>query len=161
MKQTILLLVSFLLVQCSCSIAQQKTSVSDFGFLKGSWTMNTAKGRIVESWKMSKDSGMVGISFSINNTGDSTLPETIKIYESAGSIYYEPTGNGAGNNSTVSFKLISAENGIFVFENRNHDFPQRISYQSQSQSNVLAWIEGTVNGKFRKIEFPYSREKLN
>jgi hypothetical protein len=28
-------------------------------------------------------------------------------------------------------------------------------------SNVLAWIEGTVNGKFRKIEFPYSREKLN
>ncbi len=160
MKQK-LLMFSFLLVLCSGSIAQQKTSVGDFGFLKGSWTMNTAKGRIVESWKISKDAGMDGISFSISNAGDSTLLETIKIYESAGSIYYEPTGNGAGNDSTVSFKLISAENGIFVFENRNHDFPQRISYQPQSASNVLARIEGTVNGKFRKIEFPYSREKLN
>jgi len=160
MKQK-LLLFSFLLALCSGSIAQQRTSVSDFSFLKGSWTMNTAKGRIVESWKMSKDSGMDGISFSISNSGDSTLLETIRIYESAGSIYYEPSGNGPGNDSTVSFKLISVENGIFVFENRNHDFPQRISYQSQSASNVLAWIEGTVNGKFRKIEFPYSREKLN
>jgi len=160
MKQK-LLMFSFLILLCSGSIAQQKTSVSDFGFLNGSWTMNTGKGRIVESWKMNKDSAMDGISFSISTTGDSTLLETIKIYESAGSIYYEPTGNGAGNDSTVSFKLISAENGIFVFENRNHDFPQRISYQSKSASNVLAWIEGTVNGKFRKIEFPYSREKLD
>jgi hypothetical protein len=160
MKQK-LLLFSFLFVLCFESISQERTSLSDFIFLKGSWTMNTAKGRIVESWKMSKDSGMDGISFSISNTGDSTLLETIKLYESDGSIYYEPTGNGAGNNSTVSFKLISSENGIFVFENRNHDFPQRISYQFQSANNVLAWIEGTVNGKFRKIEFPYSREKLN
>lgn len=154
-------LFSFLLVLCSGSIAQQRTSLSDFGFLMGSWTMDSAKGRIVESWKMNKDSGMDGISFSISNTGDSTLLETIKIYESAGSIYYEPTGNGAGNDSVVSFKLISAENGIFVFENRNHDFPQRISYQSQPPGNILAWIEGTVNGRFRKIEFPYSKEKLN
>ena len=160
MKQK-LLLFGVLLVISSGSIAQQRTSVSDFGFLKGSWTMNTAKGRIVESWKMNKDSGMDGISFSISNTGDSTLLETIKLYESAGSIYYEPTANGAGNVSTVAFKLISVKNGIFVFENKNHDFPQRISYQSQSASNVLAWIEGTVNGKFRKIEFPYNREKLN
>ncbi|HQT22580.1 MAG: hypothetical protein B7X86_06140 [Sphingobacteriales bacterium 17-39-43] len=160
MKQK-LLLFSLFFVLCFESNAQQRTSLSDFDFLKGSWTMNTAKGRIVESWKMSKDSRMYGISFSISNAGDSTLLETIKIYESAGSIYYEPTGNGAGNDSTVSFKLVSAEDGIFVFENKNHDFPQRISYHFQSASNVLAWIEGTVNGKFRKIEFPYSREKLN
>ena len=160
MKQK-LLLFSFLFVLCFEAIAQQKTSVSDFDFLKGSWTMNTAKGRIVESWKMSKDSGMDGISFSISTAGDSTLLETIKLYESDGSIYYEPSGNGPGNDSTVRFKLISAKDGIFVFENKNHDFPQRISYQYQSANNVLAWIEGTVNSKFRKIEFPYSRERLN
>jgi len=123
--------------------------------------MNTAKGRIVESWKMDNGSRMAGISFSISNTGDSTLLETIKLYESAGIVYYEPTGNGAGNDTTVSFKLISAINGIFVFENKDHDFPQRISYQLLSENKVLAWIEGTVNGKFRKIEFPYNREQQN
>lgn len=156
-----LLLFVFFLVLSSGSSAQLKTSLSDFGFLKGSWSMNTSKGRIVELWKMNIDSGMDGISYAISSTGDSTLLETIKLYESAGSIYYEPTGNGAGNDSTVTFKLVSANNKIFVFENKNHDFPQRISYQLQSANKILAWIEGNVNGKFRKIEFPYIRELLD
>jgi len=141
------------------SIAQPKPLLSDLGFLKGNWTMNTSKGRIVESWKMNSDSGMDGISYSVSSKGDSTLLETIKLYESDGNIYYEPTGYGAGNDSTVSFRLISANQGVYVFENIDHDFPQKISYQMQSQNNILAWIEGTVNGNFRKIEFPYSRDK--
>lgn len=147
------------LILSSASIAQQKNSLRDFGFLNGSWTMNTENGRIVEFWKMNNDSGMDGISYSISNKGDSTLLETIKLYESSGNIFYEPTGNGAGNDSTVSFRLISTNQGVYVFENIHHDFPQRISYQLRSQNNILAWIEGTVNGKFRTIEFPYSREK--
>lgn len=154
-----LLISIFLLGHYSALIAQHHNSVKDFGFLKGSWTMNTAKGRIVESWGISKNSGMEGISFSISNSGDSTLLETIKIHESEGSIYYTPTGYGPGNDSTVSFRLISVKGKTFVFENKDHDFPQRISYQYQSEKKVLAWIEGTVNGKFKKIEFPYSKEK--
>jgi len=150
----------FLLGLCSSSIAQHQNSVKDFGFLKGSWTMNTAKGRIVESWRKNKNSGMDGKSFSISNTGDSTLLETMKIHESEGNIFFTPTGYRPGNDSTVSFKLISASGKTFVFENKNHDFPQRISYQYQSSKNVLAWIEGNVNGKFSKIEFPYKKEKL-
>jgi len=141
------------------SSAQPKTSLRDFDFLKGNWSMNTSTGRIVESWKGNNDSGMDGISYSISSKGDSTLLETIKLYESDGNIYYEPTGNGTGNDSTVSFKLISANQGVYVFENIHHDFPQKISYQLQSQNNILAWIEGTINGNFRKIEFPYSRDK--
>lgn len=143
------------------SIAQPKISLRDFDFLKGNWSMNTSTGRIVESWKWNNDSGMDGISYSISSKGDSTLLETIKLYESNGNIYYEPTGNGAGNDSTVSFRLISANQGVYVFENIYHDFPQKISYQLQSQNNILAWIEGIVNGNFRKIEFPYSRDKYD
>jgi len=143
----------------SAAGAQQKTSIRDFDFLKGNWTMNTSNGRIVELWKMNSDSGMDGISYSINNKGDSTLLETIKLYESLGNIYYEPTGKGPGNDSTVSFKLISTNQGVYVFENIHHDFPQKISYQLQSRNNILAWIEGALNGNFRKIEFPYNREK--
>ncbi len=156
-----LLLFGLFLALCSGSIAQLKTSLKDFRFLEGSWTMNTIKGRIVESWKWNNDFRMDGISFSISKTGDSTLLETIKLYKSADGIFYEPTGNGATNNSTVGFKLISAKKGIFVFENKNHDFPQRISYQSLSANNILAWIEGTVDGKLKKIEFPYNKEIID
>lgn len=154
-----LLFAGLCILFSAASIAQQKPSLRDFSFLEGSWTMKTIKGRIVESWKMNNDSGMDGISYSISNKGDSTLLETIKLYESLGNIYYEPSGSGAGNNSTVAFKLISQREGVFVFENKNHDFPQRICYQFKSENTILAWIEGTANGKFKMIEFPYVREK--
>lgn len=156
-----LLITCFLIGLCSALFAQHRNSVRDFTFLKGSWTMNTEKGRIVESWKVNKDSGMDGISFSISHAGDSTMLETVKIHESGGSIYYTPTGYGPGNDSTVSFRLISAIGKTFVFENLNHDFPQRIGYQFQSENKILAWIEGTVNNQFRKVEFPYTREGRN
>jgi len=158
--QKTLIIIYFLLGICSASIAQNQYSIKDFSFLRGSWTMKTEKGRIVESWRINKDSEMEGISFSINNTGDSTLLEKIRIHESEGSIYYTPTGFEPGNDSTVAFRLISAKGKTFIFENKNHDFPQRISYQFQSSKKVLAWIEGNVNGKFNKVEFPYTKERL-
>lgn len=155
-----LLLFCFLLGICSTSVAQNQYSMKDFGFLIGTWTMKTEMGRIIESWTKSKDSGMDGISFSISSIGDRTLLEKIRLHESEGSIYYTPTGFEPSNNSTVSFKLISSKGKTFIFENKNHDFPQLISYQLKSPKKIFAWIEGNVNGKFNRIEFPYTRERL-
>ena len=42
-----------------------------------------------------------------------------------------------------------------VFENPQHDFPQRISYELKGDGTLLAAIEGTKNGKTRRVEFPY------
>ena len=48
--------------------------------------------------------------------------------------------------------------GIAVlFENPQHDFPQRVGYRSSGPDTMLAWIEGTAKGKSRKLEFPYRR----
>jgi hypothetical protein len=46
-----------------------------------------------------------------------------------------------------------------VFENKTHDFPQKITYQFTSDDVMLATIEGTMNGKTEKIDFKYSRIK--
>ena len=47
-----------------------------------------------------------------------------------------------------------------VFENLQHDFPQRVAYQRQG-ADLLAWIEGPANGAaggaMRRIEYPYRR----
>jgi hypothetical protein len=43
-----------------------------------------------------------------------------------------------------------------VFENPAHDFPQRIRYRA-SGAALQARIEGTMNGKTRGIDFPYTR----
>jgi hypothetical protein len=45
---------------------------------------------------------------------------------------------------------------IRQFENPKHDFPQRIGYERKGNA-LLAWIEGTQDGKVRRLEFPYLR----
>ncbi|HKT80802.1 MAG TPA: DUF6265 family protein [Vicinamibacterales bacterium] len=44
-----------------------------------------------------------------------------------------------------------------VFENLEHDFPQRVGYRLDGASRLLAWVEGTAEGRTRRIEFPYQR----
>jgi len=45
-----------------------------------------------------------------------------------------------------------------VFENPQHDFPQRISYKLNPDGTLLAAIDGTKAGKIRRVEFPYKRD---
>ena len=50
-----------------------------------------------------------------------------------------------------------ATDSTVVFENRTHDFPQRVGYRKVGADSLLAWIEGERNGRTRRIEFPYRR----
>jgi hypothetical protein len=44
-----------------------------------------------------------------------------------------------------------------VFEAPEHDFPQRVGYRRVGADSVRAWVEGTMEGTARRIEFPYAR----
>ena len=46
---------------------------------------------------------------------------------------------------------------MVVFENPQHDFPQKVGYQRTNPDTLLAWIEGSEKGQVRRIEFPYRR----
>src|SRR6202007_1922331 len=43
-----------------------------------------------------------------------------------------------------------------MFENLEHDFPQRVGYR-RAGSALTAWIEGTQDGNIRRIDFSYHR----
>lgn len=43
------------------------------------------------------------------------------------------------------------------FENRAHDFPQRIAYRAVGDDSLHAWIEGTAKGRPRRVDFRYRR----
>ena len=40
-----------------------------------------------------------------------------------------------------------------LFENPAHDFPQQVGYRREEGDRMVAWIEGTSNGKPRRVEF--------
>ena len=57
---------------------------------------------------------------------------------------------------SAEFVSITASSNEVVFENAQHDFPQRVGYQRQG-ADLAAWIEGTKDGQTRRIDFHYRR----
>lgn len=151
-------IILFCLALVQLSANAQETTLKNFSFLTGSWEMKTNTGKIVERWQKHQDS-LTGSSYRYNTKGDSILTETIVLKKIEGNWQFSVTGYEKGNEGKTNFKLVSSKNNTFVFENKQHDFPQRIVYQNKGKTELLAWIEGEINGKTRKIDFPYNRIK--
>lgn len=52
----------------------------------------------------------------------------------------------------VYFKLTSANDSL-VFENPQHDFPQRIVYRPQEPAGWVAFVSGSMQGEQRMMQF--------
>jgi hypothetical protein len=57
----------------------------------------------------------------------------------------------------VTFVLRRIRDAEVVFENREHDYPQRIVYALDGDSKLRARIEGTQADAPRVVEFPMTR----
>jgi hypothetical protein len=53
----------------------------------------------------------------------------------------------------------TASDATVVFENPEHDFPQRVGYKRNGSDALDAWIEGQANGKSRRVDFSYQRAR--
>jgi hypothetical protein len=53
--------------------------------------------------------------------------------------------------------MISSDSNNFIFENKEHDFPQRIIYHIVNKDSVHAWIEGTHDGKAGREDYFFAR----
>ena len=62
------------------------------------------------------------------------------------------------NAEDTAFKLIRSTLNDVVFENKVHDFPQRVIYKLQG-TKMTGRIEGINNGKFLGIDFPMNKVK--
>jgi hypothetical protein len=131
--------------------------LNKFDWITGSWEKISERYSSFEMWEKINDSTFAGKSFTISG-GDTVSFESIEIQLNNGEIFYIPTVRGQNENKPVYFKLISL-NEEAIFENEEHDFPQRIIYRMNEQKNLSASIEGTSKGKQRRIDFQFSRSK--
>lgn len=158
MKNYLILLI--LGITLSLPVRAQHKLIKQFYFLLGTWEMKNAKGNISEIWKKDGKS-LSGKSYKHHLNGDSVLTEKIKVITIDNELYFSVTGFEKDNQGTTNFKLISAKDNIFIFENKKHDFPQRIVYENKGKTSLVAWIEGELNGKKMKMEFAYQRKNLS
>jgi hypothetical protein len=64
----------------------------------------------------------------------------------------QPAGQPA-----TAFPLVQLTRDEVVFENRGHDFPQRVIYARVDDSRLAARIEGQIDGRQQVADFPLIR----
>ncbi len=133
---------------------ESKPTLASLSWLTGSWTFERNGRMTIERWSAPAGGVMIGTSHTYQ--GERTIEyEFILIRANAqGELHYVAKPSGQPE---AAFKLTRASEREAVFENPQHDFPQKISYVLKSDGVLVAAIEGTKGGKARRVEFPYRR----
>jgi len=123
-------------------------------WLTGSWRMEKAGRLVEEQWMAPAGGVMLGMSRTVVK-GRVVEYEFMQIREGPGGTLFfvaQPSGQ-----KEAAFQLLSLEDNGVIFENREHDFPQRILYTREADGSVLAAIEGPLgmDDKRKRVEFPY------
>ena len=136
----------------SPAIAQSPATTSDLAFLAGCWR-SERNGRIVEEhWLAPAGGSLFGVSRTV--AGGKTVDfEFLQLRDRPDGLTYIAK---PARQPEASFRMTTKTADEVVFENAQHDFPQRIRYH-RSGNALHARIEGTVNGKASVIDFPYVR----
>ena len=152
--------ILLMLMICSGFAGAQelKFSLGDLAWMGGCWEAK-AKGReINEQWMKPAGQTMLGMGRTVAQ-GRTVEYEFMQIREDKdGAIYYVAKPSGQGE---ASFKLIKLQNREAVFENLEHDFPQRVIYRRQSDGSLFARIEGLSKGQPRGIDYPMTRARCD
>lgn len=146
----------FLLLLACGSNAIQNKSLNDLKWLIGHWENISEEGEFYENWEEINDSSFYGESIFLVN-GDTAFFETMTLEKRLNVITLIPITMNQNDGNPIPFNLISSGNGKFIFENKEHDFPQRIVYTNPQPDSLYAYIEGEVNGEYRKSDFKFSR----
>ncbi len=127
--------------------------IDDFEWLAGCWENKEGDHGYEEQWMKPKGDMILGASRTVRN-GKVVEYEFLQIVAREDGVFY--VARPSGQNS-AEFKLMTLENGKAVFENLQHDFPQRIIYEYSKNGALPAVIEGAVKGENRRIDFPMVR----
>jgi len=157
-RMLVLLLLPVVLLAADAPAPGKATAavaINQLAWLAGHWRMEKG-GRVVDEQWMAPAAGvMLGMSRTIAR-GKVVEHEFLQIREGpGGALYYIAMPSGQ---KEAAFQIVSLSATEAVFENPQHDFPQKISYTLRPDGSLLAAIEGPgKDGQTRRVEFPYKR----
>ena len=131
---------------------QGTADVRQLAWLQGCWLIDTPERIVEEQWSAPRAHTMLGSSRTLRSD-KLVAHEFVLLREQGDQLAYEVRPSGQAPTVFLSIKL--ANNGV-VFENLQHDFPQRVGYERKG-NELFAWIEGQRNGQLRRIAYPYTR----
>jgi hypothetical protein len=121
--------VVLFLFLCFCFSFNGVETIKPFLWLEGTWSMPRPKGGFrLEVWEKKNGEKLTGKGLKVVEK-DTTVLEAIELYHQDDHFWYVPIVSDQNNSLPVPFKLVDSKDNRFVFENPDHDFPQRIVYE--------------------------------
>jgi uncharacterized protein DUF6265 len=131
----------------------QHSSIDAVSWMQGCWESSSPQRIVEEQWTAPRAGSMLGVGRT--SRGERLVEyEFVLLQEREGRLAYE--AHPSGQRSAV-FTSTTISDTTAVFENPEHDFPQRVGYRKEGAHAMVAWVEGTENGKQRRVEFSYRR----
>ena len=123
-------------------------------WLSGCWKSQSAEAGSGEQWTPIAGGTMLGTSRTVKQgkTVEFEFMQLRYLPDRTLAFVAQPSGQSA----TV-FPLLRINDDEAVFENTQHDFPQRVVYARDGETRLLARVEGLRRGVLRVIEFPMVR----
>jgi len=132
----------------------EAVTVDRLAWLTGCWDSDGGEAGSGEQWSKPGGGSMQGMSRFVRD-GKTVAWEFVRIIENeAGSLTFIASPSGQ---TSHAFPLASIDTHEVIFEDPEHDFPQRIMYRLLAADRLLGRIEGLSNGQLRGIDFPLTR----
>lgn len=132
--------------------------ITSLGWLTGCWHLDNAEPGSGEQWMPLAGRTLFGTSRTIKQ-GRTVAFEFMQLrHRDDGTLVFIALPSGQ---QAAAFPALEANATRAVFENTSHDFPQRITYTRQGDTQLLARIEGARDARRKAIDFPMHRVRCD
>ena len=149
-----LLLYEYTTVFTKYNILALDPHLSELKWIEGTWKNQETEQLTMEVWKISNPNRFEGDGYMIEGN-DTTFHENLTIESLNGDVLYIAQFEGQ---VATMFQMTNSEGNYLIFENKEHIYPQTISYNLVNDSTMIATLEGKNEfGEFVRREFTYTR----
>jgi len=136
-------------VVTSCYRPEPREAMSDLHQLAGNWSSEQVQ--FFEAWEVVSDTLMKGIGYSLQEK-DTVFKETMKIFYTDNRVILSVKQDE--ERAYTQFGMTEARRDKWIFENRQNNYPNIITYEISGDELTAAIMNSRGN---RKIEFNMKR----
>lgn len=147
--------MAVLLLGVTTLAAAPKGDVVGLAWLEGTWVGEKDGVEMEEHWTAPRGGALLGVHRDVKD-GRLVSYEFLRIEQTDAGIVYFASPRGK---PPVPFTLVEQSERRAVFENREHDFPQRILYWLDAKGALHARIEGPRGDRTHSEEWTWTRKR--
>lgn len=141
----------------AATLAGQASVLERLEWMAGCWDRVSGDRWLEEQWMRPRGGMMLGMSRTVR--GERVVGyEALRIEERVDGLVYVAHPSGQ---AVAEFGAVEVSDTLVAFENREHDFPQRIVYRRGRGDSLFAQIEGGQGEEMRRAEFRMSRARCS